>query len=95
MTALLRPSFTPGDNPPPEVPAVQAVIDTLKMQKHVEGGYFVETDRDPLIVPSPFPNVPASDAEFGPGLASAQRPGFNPAVRNASTAICAPHFPYP
>ncbi|KAK5658538.1 hypothetical protein OQA88_1930 [Cercophora sp. LCS_1] len=87
MASPSRPSFTAPANPGPEAPAIQTVIDALKMQSHVEGGYFVETDRDPLIVPSPFPSVPASDAEFGPGLASAQRPGFNPAVRNASTSI--------
>jgi len=31
-----------------------ALIETLKLQKHPEGGYFVETDRQPANVPSPF-----------------------------------------
>jgi len=31
-----------------------ALIETLKLQKHPEGGYFVETDRQPAYVPSPF-----------------------------------------
>lgn len=30
------------------------MIDALNLQPHVEGGYFVETDRDPLRTPSPF-----------------------------------------
>lgn len=33
---------------------LQAVIQSLNLQPHVEGGYFVETDRDRLTVPCPF-----------------------------------------
>ena len=30
------------------------LIETLNLQKHSEGGYFVETNRQPVSVPSPF-----------------------------------------
>ena len=45
-----------------EHPASQSIIDTLKLQKHPEGGYFVETDRDQLRVPNPFPGHAANDS---------------------------------
>lgn len=32
----------------------RALISHLNMQPHIEGGYFVETDRDALRVPNPF-----------------------------------------
>lgn len=56
----IRPSFAPKPvvnndiNDRSESPAVQKTIDLLGMQAHVEGGYFVETDRDPLNVVNPF-----------------------------------------
>ncbi|KAJ9141783.1 RmlC-like cupin [Pleurostoma richardsiae] len=84
--AEIRPSF-PASGPSasaPEPPAIQAIIDALSMQPHIEGGYFVETDRDPWLVPSPFPATASSNTQ---DLAGPQRPGFDPAVRNASTTI--------
>lgn len=39
---------------------VQQTIDILCMQQHPEGGYFVETDRDPRRMPNPF-----SDSQTG------------------------------
>lgn len=58
LYAPLNPTFPP---PPAlqadastEKPAVQSLIRTLGMQSHIEGGYFVETDRDPRTVPNPF-----------------------------------------
>jgi predicted cupin superfamily sugar epimerase len=50
--SLITPSFHASSNP--EAPSLQKVIDALGLQPHVEGGYFVETDRDPLTIPSPF-----------------------------------------
>lgn len=54
--APLKPHFpaaTPASarNEPPQL---QSLIDTLKLQEHIEGGYFVETDRDAYRVPNPF-----------------------------------------
>lgn len=68
----------------PEAPAVVSLIKTLQMLTHIEGGYFVETDRDPLLIPSPFPLDAASEQTLS---LVPQRPGFDPKVRNASTSI--------
>ncbi|KAI1609947.1 RmlC-like cupin domain-containing protein [Exophiala viscosa] len=46
-------------HPPPSEPGfIQSTISTLNLQDHIEGGYFVETDRDHLLVPNPFKNLP-------------------------------------
>jgi len=90
-TADIKPSFRAGSSPGPEAPAIQKIIDTLKMIPHVEGGYFVETDRDPWLIDSPFPADPATSSPAMP-----QRPGFKPGYRNASTTIyylITPHSP--
>lgn len=83
MAQILKPSFAahPGAT---ELPEVHAVISTLKLMPHIEGGYFVETDRSPDIVSSPFPIK--ENTSFASELAP-QRPGFNPLVRNSSTTI--------
>ncbi|OJD30356.1 uncharacterized protein BKCO1_6200055 [Diplodia corticola] len=44
----------PGAVVPQEPAGSRAVIAALKMMKHPEGGYFVETDRDPRRVVNPF-----------------------------------------
>jgi predicted cupin superfamily sugar epimerase len=53
LSSPILPAFIPDSNAT-ESPAMLRIIDTLGLQKHVEGGYFVETDRDPLRVPNPF-----------------------------------------
>ncbi|KAJ4422690.1 hypothetical protein N0V82_002694 [Gnomoniopsis sp. IMI 355080] len=65
-------------------PATASIIGALKMLPHIEGGYFVETDRDPLLISSPFPIDAASEETLS---LVPQRPGFDPKVRNASTSI--------
>ena len=50
--APLSPSFTPSNQA--ESAATQSILHHLNLQPHPEGGYFVETDRDPLRVPNPF-----------------------------------------
>ncbi|KIX03640.1 uncharacterized protein Z518_07193 [Rhinocladiella mackenziei CBS 650.93] len=46
-------------NPPPsESSSILKTISMLSLQSHIEGGYFVETDRDPLLVPNPFQHLP-------------------------------------
>jgi len=37
-----------------ENPQTRALISHLNLQPHIEGGYFVETDRDARRVPNPF-----------------------------------------
>ncbi|KAK4892406.1 hypothetical protein LTR27_009062 [Elasticomyces elasticus] len=51
--APLKPTFDPK-HPQRETDVLQAIIQQLGLQQHVEGGYFVETDRDQLRVPNPF-----------------------------------------
>jgi len=79
-TPALSPFFRAGTKHGAEPPEIQTIIEALQMLPHIEGGYFVETDRDPALVASPFPETPAS--ELMP-----QRPGFKPEFRNASTSI--------
>ncbi|KAK3360123.1 RmlC-like cupin domain-containing protein [Lasiosphaeria hispida] len=75
------PSFPSSSDPSaPEPAAIQSLITHLDLQPLIEGGYFVETDRDPLLIPSPFPPTPATPSH-------PSRPGFDPALRNASTNI--------
>ncbi|KAI9715459.1 MAG: hypothetical protein M1812_005935 [Candelaria pacifica] len=84
---LIRPRFFP-DHDGTESPSIQHIIDALKLQKHVEGGYFAETDRDSFLIPNPFTNKsidgqsPISAVSFK-GLSSP----FSRHSRAASTTI--------
>lgn len=53
LSSPIQPPIRPGASIE-EPPTVQTLINKLGLQKHPEGGYFVETDRDPLRVPNPF-----------------------------------------
>jgi len=56
----LKPAFDPiGSNEESE--HLKAVISKLNFQPHIEGGYFVETDRDKLRIPNPFSQTSATD----------------------------------
>jgi hypothetical protein len=57
--APLVPFFHPS-SPSSDPVSTQRLIEKLELQKNIEGGYFVETDRDPLLVPNPF-----YDAKYG------------------------------
>jgi len=81
MAVTLKPSFTSNPDAK-ESPYLQEIITSLNLEPHIEGGFFVETDRAPDTVPSPFPVEPSSTSELAP-----KRPGFDPAVRNSSTTI--------
>ena len=39
-------------------PSIKSTVKTLALLDHIEGGHFVETDRDPLLIPNPFKNLP-------------------------------------
>jgi uncharacterized protein len=43
---------------PTPSPQIKSVLKTLNLQSHIEGGYFVETDRDALLIPNPFLDLP-------------------------------------
>lgn len=53
LARSLAPSLI-GSVSAPQSGSIQQTIDILRMQKHPEGGYFVETDRDPRLMPNPF-----------------------------------------
>jgi predicted cupin superfamily sugar epimerase len=76
----LHPTYIP--NPQlPEPPSTQSIISTLGLVSHVEGGYFVEIDRNPLIIPNPFLSSPSTSQ-------TAEKPiSGDDTTRNASTVI--------
>ncbi|KAL9087534.1 MAG: hypothetical protein Q9165_006645 [Trypethelium subeluteriae] len=53
LTTPPTPSFQPSPSTS-ESPRLTSLIETLHLQTHIEGGYFVETDRDSHRVPNPF-----------------------------------------
>ena len=55
LTSPISPIFTPTSTTL-EAPSTFDLITKLGLEKHPEGGYFRETDRDPLRVPNPFPS---------------------------------------
>jgi predicted cupin superfamily sugar epimerase len=80
MSTILKPYFYASDKD--ESPSIRSIITSLNLIPHIEGGYFVETDRAPDLVPTPFEYEKSSTVDLAP-----QRPGFDPAVRNSSTTI--------
>jgi predicted cupin superfamily sugar epimerase len=58
----LKPVYEPKDCSAErnESPQLTKLISTLALQQHIEGGYFVETDRDTNRVPNPFLNTSPS-----------------------------------
>lgn len=82
MTSPFAPTFAQTASTP-ETPQTTALIETLNLQPHPEGGYFAETDRDAQRVPNPF--LHASDSAASPA-GPVPRPGAD-AVRHASTTI--------
>jgi predicted cupin superfamily sugar epimerase len=81
MSTDILPTFTPSPGTQESL-QIQSLIHSLNLQPHIEGGYFVETDRAANKTPSPFPSQKSSTTDLAP-----QRPGFDPAVRNSSTTI--------
>ena len=71
LVSPIKPFFAPHPERPSESAKSQQIIDTLHLQNHPEGGYFVETDRDPARVANPFVSDPSSEDT----------------TRNASTSI--------
>lgn len=54
LTEPLKPSFTAAGETASDAPKIEKLINSLHLLKHPEGGWFVETDRDPLRIPNPF-----------------------------------------
>ncbi|KAK5110024.1 hypothetical protein LTR62_006391 [Meristemomyces frigidus] len=87
----LHPSFSPPKTSPTgseDSPNLKKIIAHLNLQPHIEGGYFVETDRDPLLIPSPFAPTTETPSTANP---SPTRAGTAAATagetRHASTSI--------
>lgn len=81
MASNIAPIFIPSQGTQ-ESAEVLNLVANLNLMPHIEGGYFVETDRARDKTPSPFAGEKSSTSELAP-----QRPGFDPAVRNSSTTI--------
>ncbi|KAK3065867.1 hypothetical protein LTS18_002297, partial [Coniosporium uncinatum] len=85
----LTPSFpptttsNPPSSPPSKSPALSSLIKALNLQPHIEGGYFAETDRDPLLVPNPFISSNSSTSQGDNKAVAAD----DDKTRNASTTI--------
>jgi predicted cupin superfamily sugar epimerase len=65
----------------------QDIISTLKLQKHVEGGYYAEIDRNPLTIPNPFLSQNGGDEEEDVKNTAEKPMSGDNAIRNASTSI--------
>jgi predicted cupin superfamily sugar epimerase len=64
---------------------IQKLIKSLALQKHIEGGYFAETDRDERRVPNPF--LTTSNGAQSDSNANGESQGGEDASRAASTSI--------
>jgi uncharacterized protein len=62
-------------------------VKSLGLQKHIEGGYFAEIDRNPLIVPNPFNTSAQQAQEKEPGRTALLPRSGDDSTRNASTSI--------
>ncbi|KAF2472560.1 uncharacterized protein BDR25DRAFT_302694 [Lindgomyces ingoldianus] len=95
----LTPHYAPDTSSAeqPESPSTTSLINSLNLQKHIEGGYFAEIDRNPLIIPNPFllssppnqlwtPTPPDSD-DIAPGRTTLVPRSGDDLMRNASTSI--------
>lgn len=79
----VKPSFT--GSPEPETPGTNALIRTLSLMPHMEGGYFQQTDQDPATIPSQYPSEALSAQTTA--LAGPPREGFDVNTRRLSTTI--------
>lgn len=79
----IKPVFAASTSP--ESPPIQQIIDSLKLEPHIEGGYFYLFDVSSRLVPSPYSSEPVSEKTLA--LAGGLREGFDPATRLLSTSI--------
>ncbi|KAL7937023.1 RmlC-like cupin domain-containing protein [Trichoderma chlorosporum] len=81
--ASISPAFTPSDSP--ESAAVKAILGSLSLIEHVEGGYFAVTDVSNTKIPSPYPATPLSQRTID--LVNGLPEDFDYALRRLSTTI--------
>ncbi|CAN9089573.1 unnamed protein product [Alternaria alternata] len=77
--------YTPDPNTA-EPANTQAIISALNLQKHVEGGYYAEIDRNPLTIPNPFLLKNGGDEEEDVKNTADKPMSGDNAIRNASTS---------
>ena len=77
-----------------ESESIKTLVKNLGLMKHIEGGYFAEIDRNPLIIPNPFLSPSSStqqkEGDWGEkrdGMTASAPRGGDDKVRNASTSI--------
>lgn len=80
----IKPIYRPKSSQP-DSPAIQQTINILGLIEHLEGGFFVETDRDSRRVPNPFLNS-TKDQGYQLDAATAVN-GADDSTRSASTTI--------
>lgn len=85
----LKPSFA-AEPDGRETEEMETLIKGLGLMKHIEGGYFAEIDRNPLIIPNPFLPEPGSvvkEEGLVPGRTALKPRSGDDSTRNASTSI--------
>ncbi|KAM0340099.1 hypothetical protein ACHAPU_010672 [Fusarium lateritium] len=80
---VIKPSFTPSSEP--ESPRSKSLIEALSLELHIEGGYFRQTDANPITVPSPYSAEALSDKTLA--LSGPTREGYEAETRRLSTTI--------
>lgn len=83
----IKPVFPLPTTAPPHADPNHPLVASLGLSPHIEGGFYLETDRDPWIVPTPWPEPTTGFSTAASKLVGPQRPGFKPGYRNASTSI--------
>ncbi|KAL4725415.1 hypothetical protein ACLX1H_007563 [Fusarium chlamydosporum] len=57
--STIKPSFRPSSEP--ENPQSKSLIEALSLELHIEGGYFRQTDANPMTIPSKYSSEALSD----------------------------------
>ncbi|KAF9767442.1 hypothetical protein IL306_000010 [Fusarium sp. DS 682] len=81
--ATIKPSFTSSSEP--ENHRSKSLIQVLSLEPHIEGGYFRQTDTNPITIPSPFSSEALSHETLA--LSGPPREGYRADTRRLSTTI--------
>ncbi|PNS21909.1 hypothetical protein CAC42_507 [Sphaceloma murrayae] len=89
MSAPIKPHYPPvaslASTLPLEAPSLSSLITTLGLRPHIEGGYFVETDRSPQHIPNPF--LPSSSSSSSSSYSSPPGPPRPPPHEKGTHAL--------
>ncbi|KAF4454310.1 hypothetical protein F53441_3126 [Fusarium austroafricanum] len=81
--SAIKPSFTSSTRP--ENPRSKSLIEALSLEPHIEGGYFRQTDANPVSIPSTYSSEALSDQTLT--LSGPTREGYRADTRRLSTTI--------